>query len=53
MYLKIELKRILKNIKDTNKLKNIEFIRVYLDESTFLTIDKFQETIDYLETDGY
>ena len=46
------IKKILINIKDTNKLKNVDFIRVYLDESTSLTIDKFQETIDYLETDN-
>ena len=31
---------------------NIEFIRVYLDESTPLTIDKFQDTINYLESDN-
>jgi len=46
------INKILKNIKDTNKLKNIEFIRVYLDESTPLTIDKFQDTINYLESDN-
>ena len=46
------IKKILNNIKDTNKLKNVDFIRVYLDESTSLTIDKFEDTIDYLKTDG-
>ena len=42
------IKKILNNIKDTNKLKTVDFIRVYLDESTSLTIDKFEDTIDYL-----
>ncbi len=46
------IKKILNNIKDTNKLKNVDFIRVYLDESTPLTIDKFKDTIDYLNADG-
>ena len=46
------IKKILNNIKDTNKLKNVDFIRVYLDESTFLTIDNFKDTIDYLKKDG-
>tara|TARA_B100000214_G_scaffold114859_1_gene81092 strand:+ start:2486 stop:4648 length:2163 start_codon:yes stop_codon:yes gene_type:complete len=46
------IKKILQNIKETNKLKNIEFIRVYLDESTTITSDKFTETNDYLKTDN-
>ena len=46
------IKKILNNIKDTNKLKNVDFIRVYLDESTPLTIDKFKDSIDYLNADG-
>ena len=46
------IKRILGNIKETNKLKNVEFIRVYLDESTTITSDKFTEINDYLKKDN-
>ena len=46
------IKKILNNIKDTNKLKTVDFIRVYLDEGTSLTIDQFKDTIDYLNKDG-
>ena len=46
------IKKILHNIKETNKLKNIEFIRVYLDESTTITSDKFTETNEYLKSDN-
>ena len=45
------IKKILNNIKETNKQKNVEFIRVYLDESTSISIDTFQDTIEYLNTD--
>ena len=46
------IKKILNNIKDTNKIKNVEFIRVYFDESSLLSSDEFQETIDYLNEDN-
>ena len=46
------IKKILHNIKETNKLKNIEFIRVYLDESTTITSDNFTETNEYLKSDN-
>ncbi len=46
------IKKILQNIKETNKLKNIEFIRVYLDESSSITSDNFVEINEYLKLDN-
>ena len=46
------IKKILHNIKDTNKLKNVEFIRVHLDESTTITADNFTEINNELKSDN-
>ena len=46
------IKKILQNIKETNKLKSIEFIRVYLDENSSMTSDNFTEINEYLKSDN-
>tara|TARA_Y100000591_G_scaffold311173_1_gene314303 strand:- start:31 stop:2193 length:2163 start_codon:yes stop_codon:yes gene_type:complete len=46
------IKKILQNIKETNKLKNVEFIRVFLDESTTITSDNFTEINKELRSDN-
>ena len=46
------IKKILQNIKETNKLKSVEFIRVYLDESSSITSDNFTEINEYLKSDN-
>ncbi len=46
------IKKILQNIKETNKQKNIEFIRVYIDESSSITSDNFTDVNEYLQSDN-